>query len=294
MRKILSSFVLLFFVASCATTSGDKDYSDITKDDFKTKRQVPYDQGADRFKGIKDDNYKVLGEESLSRFSDPGDLEERGVLDQITVACYEKDFEKAFSIIKEKSAVYKTNPIFWNQVGTCFMLKGERRKALLFYNKALEFKASYSPAFNNLGYMYKLENEDQKALVAFTRAKKANQYAKTPLFNLGNLYLEYGLFSQAIATFTGLYNIEKKDVDVLNGLAVAYLMQGNTDRALEFYKRIDSDFLEKPEFGINYSLALFRSNKKSVAKDKLSDIDKEKLGPWKEYYRSVASILGVR
>lgn len=292
--KILISLFSIFVLTGCATSTKDKEYSDITKDDFKTKKQIAYNQNKDKFKGIEDANYKVLGEESLSRFSDPGDLEARGVLDEITISCYERDFDKAFSLIKEKSAEYKRNPVFWNKVGTCFMLKGERRKALLFYNKALEFKASYAPAFNNLGFMYKLENEDQKALVAFTRAKKANEYAKTPLFNLGNLYLEYGLFSQAISTFTGLYNIEKRDVDVLNGLAVAYLMQGNSDRSLSFYKEINPDFLEKPEFGINYSLALFRANKKKNAKDALSDIDKEKLGPWKAYYIQVASIVGVK
>lgn len=293
MKNLLGLFSI-FILVSCATSNKDKEYTEITKEDFKTKKQISYNQGQDRFDVIKDDHFKVLGEESLSRISDPSDLKEKGVLDEITVSCYEKDFEKAFSLIRERSSEYKRNPIFWNQVGTCFMLKGERRKALLFYNKALEFKASYSPAFNNLGYMYKIEGEDQKALVAFTRAKKSNQYAKTPLFNLGNLYLEYGLFSQAIATFTGLYNIEKNDVDVLNGLAVAYLMQGNNERSISFYKEIDSDFLEKPEFGINYSLALYRSDKKAIAKDILEDIDKEKLGLWKNYYIKVATIVGAK
>jgi Flp pilus assembly protein TadD len=295
MRKILTLLLTFLFVVSCSSTRKSKDdidLSDLSEDDFKVNNQVLYNQRDDQFSGLQDESRAVLSTESLARLSDPSDLEVKGIIDEITIACYEKEYDKAFKLIKEQSGSYKRNPIFWNQVGTCFMLKGERRKALLFYNKALEFKASYSPAYNNLGFMYKLEKEDQKALVAFTRSKKSNRYARTPLFNLGNLYLEYGLFNQAISTFQGLYNLDKKDVDVLNGLAVANLMKGNLKRSKFFYTQLDVDFFEDPNFGVNYAYLLYKENKKGQAKEVLADLDKENLGSWKEYYSKLSELIG--
>ncbi len=292
----LISFTLIILSVSCSTTKNrnkiDVDPTEITKEDFKQEKAVNYSKADDSFKS--NDKNSALALEALKRTNSSNDIEVKSVLDRITLACYEKDFEEGFSLIKENTISYRRNPIFWNQVGTCFMLKGERRKALLFYNKALEFKASYAPAYNNLGFMYRTEDEDQKALVAFTRAKKSNRYARTPLYNLGNLYLEYGLYDQAIRTFTGLYNMAKNDVEIINGLAVAYLMKGNVNQSISFYRKIDSDYLEQPVFGLNYSLALYRNNNKVAAKEAFLDIEKDNLGEWKRYYKNIAQSIGVQ
>jgi Flp pilus assembly protein TadD len=297
MKKNIIIILILLFAIGCSSTKKSKDavdLDDLSEDDFKATKQIGYSQGDDQFSGIRDESRPALNSESLARLDDPSDLEVKGIIDEITIACYEKDYEKAFALIKEESSSYKRNPIFWNQVGTCFMLKGERRKALLFYNKALEFKASYAPAYNNLGYMYKLEGEDQKALVAFTRSKKSNRYARTPLFNLGNLYLEYGLYDQAIRTFGGLYNLNKTDVDIINGLAVANLMKGNLTQSKSFYNKIDKDFFEKADFGVNYAYLLYKLNKKELAREILDDLEKESLGEWKEYYTQLATLIGEK
>lgn len=297
MNKSILLFFLLAVVVGCSSNSTNKkrvELDELTDEDFKSPKQVLYNRKDDKFKAVTEEGRSVLNAETLARLDDPSDLEAKGIVDEITIACYEKDFEKAFALIKSKSSSYKRNPIFWNQVGTCFMLKGERRKALLFYNKALEFKSSYSPAYNNLGFMYKLDGEDQKALVAFTRSKKSNRYARTPLFNLGNLYLEYGLYNQAISTLTGLHNLDKKDTDVINGLAVAYLMKGNYSESKKFYKKLDPDLFEKPNFGINYAYLLYRQNKIHESRELLKNVDMEKESEWKNYYMKLSTLVGVK
>ena len=297
MKKFISLSFCFVLLVGCSTTKRSKDsiqLDDLESTDFKTVKQIRYNQKDDQFRGIKDESRSALTTESLARMEDPSDLEIKGVIDKITIACYEKEFEDAFKLIRSESSSYKRNPIFWNQVGTCYMLKGERRKALLFYNKALEFKASYSPAYNNLGFMYKLEGEDQKALVAFTRSKKANRYARTPLFNLGNLYLEYGLYNQAINTLLGLYNLNQKDIDIINGLAVANLMKGSLSEASKYYSKLDQDLFERPEFGINYAYLLLKQNKKEKARDTLEDIDSKRLGKWENYYAKLVKLTGVQ
>ena len=296
MIKLLP-FLILFLFAGCSSTPKVKKkvkVDDVTKDDFNKEAEVRYDDNKDSFAKIDKKATEALNDESIQRLEDPGDIEVKSILDEIIVKCYNKDFDSAFTLIQANHDKYKQHPIFWNQVGTCFMLQGNRRKALLFYNKAFEYKSSYAPAYNNLGVMYRSEQEDPKALVAYTRSKKTNSTAKTPRFNLAQLYLEYGLYNQAISMLRGLYNFSNNDVEVKAGLATAYLMKGELKQSLSYFEKIDDDFYERPHVGINYALASFLDGKKEKAIDIYEDIKAENLGQWKSYYREVGKRIGAK
>jgi tetratricopeptide (TPR) repeat protein len=294
--KILLNFLILITLFSCATSKNKKNVKldDVTQEDFKKADAVKYSNSSDQFSKVDMKETEALNAESIQRLEDPSDIDSKTVLDEIIVSCYEKDFKKAFELIEENHDQYRQHPIFWNQVGTCFMLQGKRRKALLFYNKALEFKTSYAPAFNNLGVMYRNEGSDQKALVAFTRSKKSNNLSKTPRFNLGNLYLEYGLYNHAIAMFKGLYNVAPSDIDVLAALGTAYLMKNDVNNSINYFSKIDDDYWARPYIGINYAYAKFLNNKKDMAKNILSEVDQKKLGSWNSYYGQIKSKVGVK
>jgi tetratricopeptide (TPR) repeat protein len=294
--KILLNSIILISLLSCASNKNKKNIKldDVTSEDFKKTEVVKYSDSSDQFAKVDMKETEALNEESIQRLEDPSDVDTKTVLDEIIVNCYEKDFKKAFELIEANHDQYRQHPIFWNQVGTCFMLQGKRRKALLFYNKALEFKASYSPAFNNLGVMYRNENSDQKALVAFTRSKKANNLSKTPRFNLGNLYLEYGLYNHAIAMFKGLYNVAPNDVDVLAALGTAYLMKNEIKNSISYFKKIDDDFWVRPNVGINYAYATYLDNEKDKAKEILSEVNPKKLDDWENYYNQIKNKVGVK
>lgn len=295
MMKI-ATLLFILFIVGCASKPKVKkkvEVDDITKDDFKKEKEERYDNAKDRFAKIDKKDTEALNDESIQRLEDPSDIEIKTILDEIIVKCYDKEFDKALALIQANHDKYKQHPIFWNQVGTCFMLKGDRRKALLFYNKALEYKSSYAPAYNNLGVMYRNENQDPKSLVAYTRSKKTNSTSKTPRFNLAQLYLEYGLYNQAISMLKGLYNFSKNDVEVQAGLGTAYLMKGDLDQAISYFEKIDNDYFEKAHIGINYSLALYLKGNKEKAIDVFEDIEKEKLNNWKEYYFEVSKKIGA-
>lgn len=294
--KIVSLITLSLVFISCSTSKVKKrvNKNDITSDDFKKIKQVRYSNDKDKFGKVDSKFTQATNGESLQRLEDPSDVEVKSILDEIIIACYDKNFEKAFLLIQENYDKYKEHPIFWNQVGTCYMRQGNRRKALLFYNKALEYKTSYAPAYNNLGVMYRSENEDPKALVAFTRSKKSNNLAKTPRFNLAQQYLEYGLYNQAISMLKGIYHSAPKDAEVLTGLGTAYLMKGDIKEALSYFSKIDDDFWENPHVGINYALAVYLDGNKNKAQDIFEDVEKDTLGVWKNYYNEVARKLGVK
>lgn len=287
------AFIFLILVG-CATGGGKKkvDLDSLTNDDFKKPPQEKYVEESDYYRKVDMENAQALKEESLYRLKD-FDVEVEGgdTITKIVKSCYEGEFEEAFALVAKEHDRYRNNPSFWNQVGTCHLLRGNERKALLFYNKALEYRPSFSPALNNIGVMYRKNGRDQKAEVAFSRAIESSNFARTPRFNLAQLYLDYGLYKHALRHLKVLEN--SKDVDVYAGLGAAYLMAGEPKRAAAYYDKIDEEFLEKPYIGINAALSYYDAGDKRKARDILDDIDRDDLGPYKNYFDESAGKVGL-
>lgn len=296
--KSITLILPLVFLTSCATNKVSttfKDVEEIKQEDFKPVKQVRYSKKDDYFSKVESQYSKALNEESLERvFRYDGDVEVSSPMGRITELCYKKEFLKAKELFKKYSKSHLKNPIYWNQVGTCFLIEGNRRKALLFYNKALSLKSNYAPSLNNLGVMYVKEKDYSRALVAFRRARKASDFNKTPRFNLAKLYLHFGLYDRAITHANVLYQYSKSDVDVLNILATANLMKNRSKDSVKYFEKIDSSFLEKAEFGINYSLALHLSGNTKKAVDVFRDIDEVSDSNWKKYMKEIGQFIGVK
>jgi|LULL01.1.fsa_nt_gb tetratricopeptide (TPR) repeat protein len=291
------AFILL--LVSCASKGPKTTFSEVSEikqEDFTPPKQRKYRKSDDIYTTIKSKYSSALNAESLERVIHyDGDYEIKSHFSQIVSACYEGDFKKAFNLVRSTNRKYLENPIYWNQVGTCYMLEGSYRKSLLFYNRALSLKSDYPPAFNNLGVMYMKQRDYSRALVAFKKARSLGQFSKTPRYNLANLYLNFGLYEKALNEIMPLYTDDSEDVDVLNILAVGHLMKNNPQKSLEYFKKIDQSFMELPRLGVNYSLALYLFGDKDQAKDILNDIELKNADKnWREYYQSVAQYIGVK
>jgi len=286
-----------FLIVSCASgpKSKTKNMDNIKQEDFKKVKMVKYRKADDYFDKVESAYSEASNSESLQRiFVYDGDITLEGDLGRVAKLCYEKNFTESEALIKQINQKYLKNPIFWNQVGTCHLLQNQRRKALLFYNKALAIKNNYAPSLNNLGVMYVYESDYSRALVAFKKAKKAKAFSRTPRINLANLYINFGLFDKAISELNALYNVSKKDIDILNLLGTAHLMQNDVSKSLSYFSKIDKDFFEDPRFGINYALSLYANGKEEDARDILDDIEFKNLRNWKSYFEEVKNYIGVR
>lgn len=285
--KIIYSLTFLFIV-SCATSQkkdGIPDLESVEDKDFIKKSSQRYNEQKDYF-SFKDKPTFSLADEALVDSDDVDNLKKVDVMDQILGMCLEKNYEEAFKLIEQNTDSYKTHPVYWNQVGTCFLIKKEYRKALMYFNKALEFKPNYAPALNNIGVMYRQQGDDQKAQVAFDKAVKSSSYAKTPRFNLAQVYLEYGLAKNAQTHLKVLLNDSPDDI-IFNSIALSYLMLNDYTQALNFYNKVNPNLFEKAEYGISYSLALHRSGKKIEAQEVLNDVEIGKDSKYLGYYEQV-------
>lgn len=297
--NIIGLLIVSILMFSCASSQNRPSYSNVNNiknEDFKPVKQVQYTRDSDQLNGIKSPYSEALNSESLDRvFKYDGDLNVKGELEKASEYCHERDFSSAHKLFKSISRKYLKNPIYWNIVGICYSIEEKRRKALLFYNKALSLKPDYAPALNNLGVMYMKERDYSRALVAFRKARKFNNFSKTPRYNLANLYLSFGIYDQAINELTVLYGNGTKDIDVLSMLATAYLMQNNFKKSIEHFEKIDNDFYEKPNVGLNRALAYHLAGNKEQAIDAFKDVELGKEDKsWTNYYKDIQKKIGVQ
>lgn len=307
--RIMISLLFLSLLASCGSSQPERsqpkpkrsqesypELQGISDSDFRPTETVAYESFEDQFdpdQGFEDDS---LVRESIGRLDNARlqKIQASGdVISSIISLCHKKDFNTAFALIDQNYAKYRKHAGFWNQVGSCYFLQNEFKKALLFYNKSIELNKNYAPPVNNLGVIFLKKGQDQKALVAFKKATGFNRFSLTPKFNMAQLYLEYGLVDKALPIFEGIYSNNQKDPDIIIGLANCFLFQGNVGQAIEYFSQLSAGNLRRPAAGLNYAVALKTQGQAGQAKTVFSQVDRRLLGPLKSYYAKVGRFVGA-
>jgi tetratricopeptide (TPR) repeat protein len=120
----------------------------------------------------------------------------------LAIKCFEKTLE---------NPVYATPHFAYNNLGQAYYNKGEYKKAVESYLKAIKYQPSFSMAFHHLGITYEAMNEWDKAIGAY---KESIQYApKDPRshFYLGKLYLKLEKPSLAIEKLEESIKLDKSN-----------------------------------------------------------------------------------
>ncbi len=290
----------LIFLVACSTTkesSKKESKPSITNESFKKEKALTRAQLPDYYPGSMAGLNPALQDETLDRFS----VEELKSVNtsgdpliEIAIRCARRDFDGAFAVANNNFDKYQKIPTYWNQLANCHLNNASPRKALLFYNKALEVQKNYVPALNNIGVLYAREGQDQKAQVAFERANKQNKFAKTPRYNLGKLYLKYGLVDLALPIFQSLLKETPGDVDLLNSVATAHFLQSDYRQAWNYYQNIPQNQWRAAEIGLNLTLTLKKLNNEDSAQKVFKDIAKPGTRELQEYYAVVRTQLGAK
>lgn len=290
--------LILLFVTSCSTSkdkTSSKDVEAITNSDFKKERAFTKAEVPDFYQVPAVSVNPALQDETLDRHSQD-ELDKlakfKDPLIEISVHCSKRDFDSASQIANKNFDRYQKIPSYWNLVANCHLNQGSERKALLFYNKALEIDKEYVPALNNIGVMYSRQGESQKALVAFERASKAGKFSKTPRYNLAKLYLSFGLADLSLPVFQGLLNESPTDIDLLNLVASSHFLQSDYGRSMSYYQKIPQKFWSNPEIGLNLSITLLKLGKMQDAAKVFGLINRPGHAELKRYYDVVKSQVG--
>ena len=306
MKKILP---LLLILSSCASTTNsvyrksaadegmkpEEDYSWVDQLNFDKKVETKYKSDKDEFDISSEETSHALVKESLSNLT-PARLEETfaktdDVLTKMNIKCYLSKFDEALKIADDVYSQYKNNTSYWNQLGTCYYLKADYAKAILFYNKSRDLDSKFAPPVNNLGVVYSKLGKSQKALAAFKKASEMSTFSVTPTYNLAQLYLRFGSIGKALPIFQGLQRRSPKDVEVNSALAAANLLKGDFATAIQIYSTMDKDTLTRPCVGLNYVVALKLSNRAAEAISMFAGITASTNSDVKEYAQKVEKFI---
>ena len=295
--RVVFFLVIILTLSSCATKkrSEGKDIDDIRNLDFKQETPVRYNKNKDYYNifNTSDSLKDSLIEETIHRTPNM-ELEEieSGVneISQLARFCYNKKFKKAFVVIDNLYRRYQKHSGYWNQVGNCYLLKGELRKADLFYRQSLKYNKNYAPVYNNFGSLHIRRKEYEKALAAFKKAHELNRSSLTPSYNLAQMYLNFGVVGKAQKLLLAIENQRSGDPLVLGALGTTYLFQGNIKKSLFYFNQISDEDRKHPSVGLNYVVALVISGDKELAEEILDDVDNDQK-EWKKYYQKVSSFM---
>ncbi len=294
----MKSVVILLFLASCAsrpekaTTHAPEK---VSNEKFRKEKALSNNQVPDFYPSTAKSLTPALQDETLDRLSpsDLGNLDLGGdPLAELAVHCSKRDFKKAFELAGAAFNKYQKVAAYWNQIANCHLSSGSYRKALLFYNKALEVTPNYVPALNNIGVLYSRQGQDQKALVAFDRASKAGKFSNTPRYNLAKLYLTYGLAEEALPIFQGLLSQAESDVDLLNSVASSLFLLSDYQKAWTYYQQIPRSEWKRAEIGINLALTMKKIGQDREGEKIFRQIDVPANGNLRKYYSNVLAQLG--
>lgn len=304
MKKLLPLLILL---SACASNSNyrksaadekvkpEEDYSWVDQLNFDKKSEAKYQADKDEFDISSEEASHALVKESLSNLS-PVRLDETltktdDVLIKMNIKCYQGKFDEALKIADDFYGQYKNNTSYWNQLGTCYYLKDDYPKAILFYNKSRDLDSKFVPPVNNLGVVYVKQGKFQKALSAFKKASNMSTFSVTPNYNLAELYLRFGTVGKALPIFQGLAKKSPQDNEVNSALAVSNLLKGDYASAIAIFGTFDKATLAKPGIGLNYAVALKLSNRPVDAQTVLGNVAAATSAEMKEYAQRVDKFI---
>ena len=205
-------------------------------------------------------NSNALGKETLYlyRYNERTQIL-KDLKDPISLAgnyCYLRKFNRGLGLLDKIYPSYKSQSRFWNQMGICYFLKGEYRKADLYLHKSLDLNNKYVPALNNLGVLYNLRSFYQKSYETFNESSKISSFSMTPILNKAQILLKFNLFSKACPIFKTLHREDSFNKYIGHGLGTCYLFQGDYRKAWSIYRDLKINIKEDEIPYVHYLVAL--------------------------------------
>lgn len=189
----------------------------------------------DKENTIKGVNYYHLG---MSYFKISKYLSKKNYYNEAKLA-FDKAIEKGFK--SPDIYIYLGHIAFKEYLGSVPLKEEKIDEAIENYNKAKDLNKKDVAAWFNLGWAYKRKGMSGKSLSAFQQASKIENLDKN-LKNkiyliLANIYEEQKLLEHAKAEYEAILKLNRNSEIAHYRLGKIYRTQGNTDMALQEFKR---------------------------------------------------------
>lgn len=146
------------------------------------------------------------------------------------------EFETAIPYYKRAVEVDPEYTKAYYQLGFAYSQKGKVEPAIMYHKKALTTDPKFKTSYNDLGYLYFNKQEYDSAINYFKTAVIIDPEYANSLFGLGITYNVMKQFDSAIINFKKVITL-RNDADALYELGNAYDKIGDSEKAIEYYKK---------------------------------------------------------
>lgn len=233
-------------------------------------------QGLER--SLKNPSLDGLRHESLTRYTVEA-LKKLDGLSKKIALCHQGRYNEAFTLFKQSLDQNQNNPVYWNHLGTCYYLKGEYPKSLIYLDISMELnkkpqyknKKVLASVHNNIGLVHLKQNNLTDAKERFKKAVELHPSSLTPKYNLAQLYLAAALYERAEGLLKSLAKEKPLDVDFNYSLGHLYLMKKNYSKALEHFHNIPKEHARRDDVALNLATTFYFMGKPAQALKILED-----------------------
>ena len=232
---------------------------------------------------IQSDKYDLLSDESFMRYDSNRlaamESPKRNAISLSLVSCHQQKMTKGETLLEERMQQNKTNPFYWNALGTCYFLSKDYSKAIFYYELGLEATRDSNKSFpdnqkknaeavitNNIGLIHLTFKRFNEAYDAFYKSNSIAPNYFTPEFNMSQLYIEFNENNKALAILRKLETKNSEDIDLLYSLALIYFRLNDLNKSFEYVSRINNDYLNRADIVGLYAYNLMMRNRLVEAK----------------------------
>jgi len=147
--------------------------------------------------------------------------------------------------------------------------KGNYKKALKYYKKAVTLDDKFVFAWDNLGRMYRELHDYDKAIEAYKNSIAIDSLNRTPLMNIAVAYNYKKDYENSEYWYTKLKDAYPKDPEGHYGLSLVYMYRNKLEASLnsvidahELYKESNSPYTADAKKVMNYLYSLFKEQDK--------------------------------
>ena len=214
-------------------------------------------------RSLQNSSLDGLRHESLSRYTDKDLQKIKGFAKNIAL-CHQGRYNEAFDLFKSSLDKNQKNPVYWNHLGTCYYLKGEYPKSLLYLEISMSLtknKKILASVHNNVGLVHLKQKNLLESKRHLDKSVEMDSSSWTPKYNLAQLFLSGGLYDRAEELLKKLLAHNPRDVDFNYSMAHLLLMKKNFSKALGYFNRIPKKHLKRDDVALNLATTFYLMGK---------------------------------
>lgn len=124
----------------------------------------------------------------------------------------------------------------WTNLGVLYRMQGDFEQAERTYEHALSLDSENLTVWENLAILYRYQNKEEKAAELFSKIETKRKNNPFYHYILGEQSFEDDNFDKALAHYERAIRLDRKNHEVLFGLAKTYFELGDTTNAVFYLK----------------------------------------------------------